>query len=307
MLCMGLLVIGVKETVRVGVLFTALEVIGLIIVIVVSIRFLGSVDYLETPSGLGGIFQATTLLFFAYLGFEQIANLSEESKNPSKHIPLAIIFSVIISTVLYVAVALASVSVVGWQALSESGAPLAQVVQAATGARAGQIVAIIALFATANTTLFLLLTASRMMYGMSGSAVLPTIFSALHPKRRTPWVATLVAGGIAVAFTMIGDIGVVAQLTNFAILVAFVMVNASLIWLRRTRPEVERRFRVPLSIGWIPVPPLLGIGVSLFMIANIEPMGLIIGAIIALAGLPVLFLSRRFGRAGAVAVQAEQD
>lgn len=290
------LVLGVKETIWVGIIFTAIEAGGLILVVGVSAPFIGSVSYMEMPEGIMGIFRATTLLFFAYLGFEQMANLGEEAKNPSKTMPAAILLAVAITSVFYIAVAISSVSALNWQSLSESSAPLADVVGAATGSEASKVIGIIALFATANTVLFLLLTSSRMMYGMSNAGTLPGLLKTIHPKRKTPWVATLIAGGIAVAFASIGDIEVVAQISNFAVLTAFVVVNASLIWLRRTMPEQPRGFRAPLNVGGVPLTAVLGIGFSLFMLANIELMVLAIGIPVAFIGLLITFLWKGFGK-----------
>jgi APA family basic amino acid/polyamine antiporter len=294
--CSAVLLVGIKESVWLGVLFTAIEVVGLLMVIGVSLRFLGDGDYLEMPKGVVGLFRATALLFFAYLGFEQIANLSEEARNPNKAIPAAIIIAVAISTMLYVSVAVSSVSVLGWEELSQSEGPLADVVKAATGVRVSRVVTVIALFATANTVLFLLLTSSRMMYGMASSGTLPKALALIHKRRQTPWVATLVAGGVAMAFALLGDIEVVAQITNFAVLVAFIIVNAALIWLRYSRPDIERGFRAPLNVKNFSGSALLGIGLSAAMLASIELRVVGYGVLMAAAGLVISFFIGRRGQ-----------
>ncbi|MDP6715813.1 MAG: APC family permease, partial [SAR202 cluster bacterium] len=283
----GILVIGVKETVRLGVLFTLIEVAGLLLVTTVSVRFWGGVDYFEMPEGIGGVFRATTLIFFAYLGFEELASLSEEAKNPRRMIPLAVLLAIGLTTILYLAVSVSSVSVIDGQTLRESDAPLSDVVRVAANPGIASTLSIIALFATANTVLFLLLASSRMMYGMASTGNLPRALSLVHPRKKTPWVATIVAGAFGIGFTMIGDIETVAQLTNFAVLVAFVMVNSSLVWLRFSRSDLTPQFRVPLNIGRLPIPGLIGIGTSLFMLANIRPGLLIAG--VAVAGVGVVF------------------
>ena len=290
-----ILVVGIKESVVLGVVFASIEVVALVIAVVVGARFIGDVNYLEMPRGISGVLQATTLVFFAYLGFEQIASLGEEAKNPSRSVPTAILLAVVVTTVLYVAVALVGVSALGWDALSRSAAPLADVVRQATGARVGAVVGVMALFATANTVLFLLLTSSRLMYGMAGAGSLPKLMGVVHATRKTPWVATLVAVVVAVAFALLGDIEAVAQLSNFAILAAFLVVNAALIRLRYTRPDLARPFRTPWNIGRMPVVPLLGMGASLFMLAQIDLQVLGYGAGIALLGLAVSMSLSRFG------------
>jgi APA family basic amino acid/polyamine antiporter len=290
------LFLGVKESVGLGVLFTSVEVAGLVIAIVVSLKFVGKADYLETPEGLGGLFRATTLVFFAYLGFEQIASLSEEARDARRSVPVAILMAVAVTTGLYVAVAITSVSALGWEKLSQSEAPLADVVEAATGAHLSRIVAVIALVATASTVLLLQITSSRLLYGMSTSGTLPRMLSAIHSRRKTPWVAALVATVIAAAFALLGDIAAVAQLSNFAVLAAFVMVNASLVWLRYTRPGLERPFRVPWNLGKMPVIALLGVAFSLFMLAQIGWLVMTYGVGVAALGLAALVLLRRFGK-----------
>jgi APA family basic amino acid/polyamine antiporter len=291
-----ILILGVKESVGLGVLFTGVEVGGLVIVILVSLKFIGQADYLEMPEGLRGLFQATTLVFFAYLGFEQIASLSEEAKDAKKSVPAAILLAVAVTTVLYVAVAITSVSALGWYSLSQSDAPLADVAEAATGAQVSRIVVIVALIATASTVLLLQITSSRLLYGMSASGTLPRVLSAIHPRRKTPWVAALVVTGIAAAFALVGEIEVVAQLSNFAVLVAFVAVNVSLVWMRYTKPGLERPFRVPWNVGRMPVIALLGMGFALFMLAQIEWLVLAYGVGVVGLGLATLFLLRRFGK-----------
>ncbi len=294
LVCGVILVVGVKESVFLGVAFTSVEVVALVIAVAVGARFIGDVDLLEMPRGLGGVLQATTLIFFAYLGFEQIASLSEEAKNPTRSIPVAILLAVVVTTVLYVAVAVAAVSALGWEELSRAAAPLAEVVRQAiptsVGTGVGAVVGVMALFATANTVLFLLLTSSRLMYGMAGAGSLPRLMGVVHATRKTPWVATLVAVVVAVGFALLGDIEAVAQLSNFAILAAFVVVNAALIRLRYARPDLERPFRTPWSIGRMPVVPLLGMGASLFMLAQIELKVLGYGAGVSLLGLLVSML-----------------
>jgi APA family basic amino acid/polyamine antiporter len=265
-----ILFIGVKETVWVGVVFTTIELAGLLVVIAVSARFWGDGDYVTLPRGTFELFRAATLLFFAYTGFEQLATLSEETKEPRKTMPRAILIAIAVTTLLYVAVGFSSVSVLDWEVSSGSDAPLADVVKEATGVGVSRVVGYIALFATANTVLFLLLTGSRMLYGMARGGSLPSVLGVLLKGRGTPWVATAVATALAAVFVLPGDIEVVAQLTNFATITVFAMVNASLVWLRLTRKERHDGFRVPLNVRGVPVTAVLGIGVCGFMLAALE-------------------------------------
>jgi APA family basic amino acid/polyamine antiporter len=198
--------------------------------------------------------------------------------------PRAILVAIAVTTVLYVAVGFSSVSVLDWQALASSDAPLADVVEEASGVGVSRVVGYIALFATSNTVLFLLLTSSRMFYGMARGGSLPSVLGAVLKGRGTPWMATTVATALAAVFVLPGDIEVVAQLTNFATIAVFAMVNASLVWLRLTRKERYESFRVPLNVRGVPVTALLGIGVCGFMLATLEREVWLYGLAIAAIG-----------------------
>jgi len=224
------------------------------------------------PHGLNGVFSASALVFFAFLGFDSIIKLSEETKNPTKIIPKALLLAISITTIVYILVAISAVSILGWDKIAASTAPLADVAAAALGSNAFILLAVIALFSTANTVLIILIATSRMIYGMSrdDDRSLPKIFSNVHEKRRTPWIAVVSVLLLASMFAMIGDITIVAELTNFAVFSAFIVVNASLIALRYKSPNLKRKFKVPLNIGKFPVLPLLGIITCFFMLANLE-------------------------------------
>jgi APA family basic amino acid/polyamine antiporter len=269
--------IGIKEAARLNILFTAIEVGGLFLIIAIGSKFIGKVNYLESAAGYSGIFSAAALIFFAFIGFESIVKLSEETKNPTKIIPRALILSIIITTIIYVLVAIAAVSVMGWEALGASKAPLADVAAMVLGSKAFILLSAIALFSTANTVLIILISTSRLMYGMSKLRCLPKILCAVHPKTHTPHFSVLVVGVLALLFSLLGDIRFVAEITNFAVFATFIIVNASLIGLRVKNKRYKAKFRVPLNIRNIPVLPVLGVLVSLFMLLNLDKPILVIG------------------------------
>src|SRR3989344_214069 len=222
--------IGIKETSWFNTISTFIEFAGLLIIIILGFKFFGSVDYFEMPKGISGVFSSAALVFFAYMGFESIIKLSEETKNPEKTIPRAIILSIIITTILYVLVAISAVSIIGWETLASSKAPLAAVASAALGnGFAGPLLVIIALFSTANTVLITMVATSRQMYGMSKEKSLPKSLSIVHGRTRTPWVAILWIGVITIIFALIGDIEFIANLTNLFLFLTFGSVNLSLI------------------------------------------------------------------------------
>lgn len=285
--------VGVKQSARMAMAFTMIEAIGLIIVIIVGIPRLGSVDYLEMPNGLEGIYQAAALIFFAFIGFEEMVKLSEETKDPERIIPRGLILAVSICIVLYIAVAISAVSVLGWQKLSQSSAPFGEIAFAALGQRAFVIVSVMALFATSNTVLLMLLAASRIMYGMAESGSLPGVLALVHPVARTPWAAILLVMVLGMAFSLLNDIAFVANINNFTLFLTFMVVNAVLIVLRYKKPEAARPFRVPLSLGRLPLLPLLGVAFNAFMLLQLSSEVLVIGAGLAiLGGLAAFFAGR---------------
>jgi len=155
---------GIKETARFNTLFTLIEVGGLILIIFAAIKSYGRVNIFELTTGMSGVLSAASLIFFAYIGFESIVKLSEETKSPQKIIPRALVWSIIISTILYILTAIAAVSLLDWNILATSKAPLADAAATVFGSNAFLVLALIALFSTANTVLMILVTTSRMLF-----------------------------------------------------------------------------------------------------------------------------------------------
>jgi APA family basic amino acid/polyamine antiporter len=281
---------GIRESAAVAILFTLVEVAGLLGIIAIGFPRLGSVDYLEAPLGLPGVFSAAALIFFAYQGFEGIAKLSEETRDPERIIPRGLLLSILITIVLYLLVAVAAVSAIGWERLSASPAPFAEIGGGAWGSEASAVFTLIALFATANTVLLMLLSSSRITYGMARSGSLPALFGEVHLTRRTPLYAIAAMGLVSLAFLLLGDIRTVASVTNFTIYVTFLVINAAVIALRFRSPERPRPFRVPLSVRGVPLLPAFGVVVCLFFLVQLDLFTLGVGALLLLiSALAALF------------------
>lgn len=269
--------LGIKESSRFNVIFTAVEVVGLLIVIILGLTVFGKaqVDYLEMTNGTKGLLAAAALVFFAYIGFEDIANISEETRNPKKVLAKAFILAVLITTLLYVLTSIAAVSLAGAKELSESKSPLAVAASKTfLGDKAFTVLSYIALFATANTVLVILIVGARMMYGMSRGGSLPKILGVVHRIRGTPHIAIIVLMLFAILFVFFGEIGIVANITSLGAFITFGLVNGSLIWLRFKYPKMNRSFKTPVNIGKFPVLAFLGLVTCIFMIFqfNIEIM-----------------------------------
>ena len=186
--------------------------------------------------------------------------------------------------VLYILVAISAVSVVGWEELSRSDAPLADIAFSAFGSNAFILLTIIALFATANTVLLMMLGSSRIIYGMADSMHLPNILSRIHVSRKTPWTAIIMTAMISLLFVFAGEIVFVANVANFTLFVTFFVINAALIVLRFKKPDAKRQFRVPVTIGKFPVLAMLGVLFNVFMLFQLEAKVLLIGTAIVVAG-----------------------
>jgi APA family basic amino acid/polyamine antiporter len=275
---------GIRQAVWASILLTLIEAGGLVFVITIGVPHLGDVDLLESEQGVAGVFAGAALVMFAFIGFEQIATLAEETQDAARTVPRALLLALGITTVLYLLVAVAAVSVLGWEALSATDAPLADVAAEVLGDRASDFVAVVALFSTANTMLLLLVAASRLIYGMASTEALPRFLAWVHPGLQTPMRAIALSLVVSAGFALSGDIGLVAGATNFAVFIGFFAVNLSVIILRYTHPDVERPFRVPLSIGRMPALPIVALASVVFMTANLDRDALLIGIGLFISG-----------------------
>ena len=229
------------------------------------------------------------MIFFAYIGFEDIANIAEEVKNPQKNIPKAIIYSIIITTILYCFTAISVVSILSSSDLADSDAPLNEVAAEILGPGGGIVMSFIALFATANTVLIMLIVTSRMMYGMARDKALPKGLSKISPKYRTPIISVLLTMGFTMVPIFFGDISVVAHATVFGVLINFVLVNLSLIVLRKKKPDLERPFELKPSYKGIPIVALLGSIISIALLFTFDWLIILIQVIIILCGIGVFY------------------
>lgn len=272
---------GVRESTLVTAVLTVVEVLGLGLVIWAGTQggpladALGTIPSFEMLTG-------ASVVFFSFLGFENIVNLASETKDPGRSLPRAILASLCGAIVLYVLVALAVVAVAEPRELAESSAPLSTAVRKTSPELASALSAI-ALFATANTALASILSGSRVLFGMADERQLPDPLAAVLAGRKTPWVATLVLSGVAAALLPLGNVGAVASVSSFAALVAFLLVNVAVVVLRRRSPTLKRPFRVPLAVSGIPVPAALGAALTLLLLVRLPPLGIAIGASVLVA------------------------
>lgn len=283
---------GLRRSIWLTAGLVVLQIGGLLLVIAAGAPHLGSEPLLEGASA-GGVLSAAALVFFAFIGFDEVVTLSDETRDAARVVPRALLLALGISTLLYVAVGVAAVSAIGGDALGHAERPLALVMQHDWGGRAAGILAAIALAATTNTTLLVLTAASRLLYSMARGGSLPRWLGRVGQHGHAPWAAALVAFAIAAPFALSGQIEPVAAATNFALYVIFLIVNLAVITLRFRHPALPRPFRAPLSLGRLPLLPALGLVVTLAMMAFLEPQAWLLGGGLLLAGVAAWALSRR--------------
>ncbi len=238
--------IGVLESLAVAALFTALEVLGLGLVIWAGSAALPSADW-QMPEAIAwtGVGAGATLAFFAFIGFEDIVNMAEEVKNPERTMPRAILLSLVITAALYGLVAWAAVRAVPVADLAGSEQPLALVWARATGGSAVPL-ALIAVAAALNGVLAQVVMASRVLFGLGRRSSMLAIFHYAHPRLGTPVLATILIGALVLIGALILPVAALAGATSAILLAVFVLVNAALIGAKRTQPEAP--FRVPMIV-----------------------------------------------------------
>jgi len=259
---------GILESVLLASLFTLIEVGGLLAIVVAA--FYGNVPIASTlvqplppdASTLSGIGFASLLAFFAFIGFEDLANVVEEAKVPHRDIPRAMVLTLLISTILYVAIAAIAVSAVSIERLSSSSAPLSLVFREVAGINPVTI-SIVAIVATLNTILAQITMAARVVYGMARHGDLPRIAGRVHARTATPLVATGLIALLVIALALSVPFERLAESTSLATLVVFALVNLSLLRLRHRRLRSSGpHVRVPL---WVPA---AGLATCIAMIAS---------------------------------------
>ncbi|WP_324612906.1 APC family permease [Streptomyces sp. SBT349] len=259
---------GVGESVKANVALTTVELSGLLIVIGIGAWavFQGDGEFsrvtdFQTPGGesaFGAVTAATALAFFAMVGFEDSVNMAEETKDPVRIFPRVMLIGLTITGVIYVLVAIASVTLVAPAELGVGDTPLLKVVEAGAPGFPLEIFAWITVFALSNTALINMLMASRLLYGMSRERALPGPLSRLLPRRRTPWVA--ITFTTLLAFLLIGyaDLSALGGTTSLLLLCVFAVVNVAVLVLRRDE-VAHRHFRAPTAL------PVLGVVLCVYL------------------------------------------
>ncbi|HEY2804226.1 MAG TPA: amino acid permease [Gemmatimonadales bacterium] len=279
------LVIGVQESSWVNTVMVVIKLLVIGLFLVVGIKGIHpQLWHAPTfaPNGMAGISVGAAIIFFSYIGFDAVSTASEEAKNPQRDIPIGIIASLIICTVLYVAIGLVLTGLIPWQQLNVPD-PLAVALQYIHADWASMILAAGAVAAMTSVLIAFQLGQPRIFMSMARDGLLPPWAAKLHPKYRTPHITTIITGvfvGVSAAFA---PIGWVLELTNIGTLFAFVLVALGIIILRKIEPDRPRPFRTP----WVPVLPILSIGFCIYLMIQLPGLTwlrfglwMVIGAVI---------------------------
>jgi APA family basic amino acid/polyamine antiporter len=250
----AILYIGISESARLNSIIVAIKLFVVVLVIVIGGFYIKPANWSPfAPMGWGGVMKGAAVIFFAYIGFDAVSTAAEEVVNPKRDLPLGILGSLFVCTLLYILVAAVLTGMVPATAI-DINAPLASAFVIRGLNAVSGIISLGAVAGLTSVLLVLLLGQSRIFFAVSRDGLLPAAFSKVHPKYRTPYIPTTItaiAVGLTAAFLPIQEI---AELTNIGTLFAFVLVCAGVWILRRIEPELKRPFRTPL----VPLVPVLG-------------------------------------------------
>jgi APA family basic amino acid/polyamine antiporter len=249
-----LLVIGIRESAHFNNLVVAIKMAVILAFLAVGVAYINADNWQPfVPAaegagkfGWGGVLRAAGVIFFAYIGFDAVSTAAQEAKRPQRDLPIGILASLAICTILYIAVSLVLTGIVKYDKLNV-GAPVAVAIDSLGGGVAWlrPIIKIGAIAGLSSVILVMMLGQPRIFYAMSRDGLLPPLFSHVHPRFRTPWLATILTGCLAMLLAGLFPIGLLGELVSIGTLLAFVIVCAGIFVLRFTDPGIPRPFRTP--------------------------------------------------------------
>jgi len=267
------LVRGIRESARTNNMMVGIKLIAILIFVFAAISFIHPSNWHPfVPNGISGVLTGGSIIFFTYIGFDSVSTAAEECKNPQRDLPIGIISTLIVCTVLYVAVAVCLTGLVPWQSMVGDAAPVVNALKKLSLLPGGHslhwirlVVLFGALMGMLSSLLVYQLGQSRVWFSMSRDGLLPKVFSNVHPIFRTPAFSTWVAGFVVAIPSGLFDIGTLADLSNIGTLFAFVLVSVGVIVLRWREPERHRGFRVPGG----PIIPALSVVFCFLLMAGL--------------------------------------
>ncbi len=294
-----LLVRGARESALANTVMVIVKIAILVFFVVVAFTAFNAGNFAPLlPMGAAGVTGAASMVFFSYIGFDAASTAGEEAKNPQKDLPRAIMIAMVLVTAIYVLVAVAAIGAREWEWFADSEAALVQIVSEITGQKwmvlAFALASVIAIVSVVLTTLY---GQTRILLSMGRDGLIPRFFAKVSPSTRTPVIGTYVTGAVVAIAASLIPLGQLAEATSIGTLFAFSLVGVSVIYLRKTQPDIPRTFRVPLY----PVTPMLGIAACLFLMFNLAGITwLVFGIWMAVGAAIYLAYGRRSSRLGAL-------
>jgi APA family basic amino acid/polyamine antiporter len=284
-----LLVRGVRESARTNNIMVLVKVGAVLAFIIGAASAVDASNWTPyMPNGFSGVITGAAIVFFTYIGFDSVSTASEECRNPQRDVPMGIIGTLLICTVLYIGVAVVLTGIVDYQTLSNA-APVANALKEIGLDNVRRIVSVGALIGMVSSLLVFQYGQARVWFAMSRDRLMPSSFSKVHPVHKTPHVSTWVAGLFVAIPAGIWDIGTFADLSSIGTLFAFALVSAGVLVLRKRDPHLPRKFRVP----FVPVVPVLSIVFCVILMAGLPLEAWIRFAVWLVIGLVIYFT---FGR-----------
>ncbi|GGV21370.1 amino acid transporter [Streptomyces filipinensis] len=287
-LAMVFLLGGAKESARANTIMVCVKIAALILFCAIGFMGFKSGNYSNfMPLGMAGVSGAAGTLFFSYIGFDAASTAGEEAKNAQRDLPRAIMLSLVIVTALYVLVAAVAVGAKPWRSFNGSEAALTEIMKDVTGQSFwGTLLAACAVVAIASVVLTVVYGQTRILFAMSRDGLVPKIFSKVHPKTGAPRANTVIVSVFCGVLAAAIPLGQLADATSIGTLFAFALVNVAVVVLRRTRPQMHRTFRVPLS----PVLPVLGFAFCIWMMGSLSAVTWIVFGVWMAVGLVFYFV-----------------
>ncbi len=282
--------LGVHGSAKINNLMVAVKLSVVLLFIVVGVWHVKPANWHPfAPLGISGIFNASALCFFAFIGFDAVTSAAEEVRNPSRDLPVGIIGSLLVCTVLYVAVAAIMTGIVPYGKFAGVDHPVSLALQLAGENWVAGFVDLGAILGMTTVILVMTYGQTRILFAMSRDGLLPARLSLVHPVYATPFFATWSAGIVFALIAAFVPLTVLAELINIGTLSAFSLISIAVLVLRRTRPELPRAFRCP----GVPVVPLLSVGFCLFLMTQLQPLTWLAFLIWLAVGLAIYFLYAR--------------
>ncbi len=280
------LYIGIRESAKINNIIVLVKIAVILLFIVLGVRHVSLANLQPMmPYGWKGVMAGAAIIFFAYIGFDAVSTAAEETKNPKRDVPRGLMLCLGVVIVLYVAVAFVLTGIVPYKQIDVGNALPAAL--SGIGIRwGGALVATGAIIGMISTLLVTLYGQIRIFMVMARDGLLPPVFARVHPKHRTPHLCTWITGIATALIAGLFPLPMIIDLCNIGTLFAFVLVSAGVILLRKTRPEVERKFKTP----GVPFTPLITIGFCFYLMASLPKVTWIRFGIWLLAGLAIYFM-----------------